>query len=62
MLMPDSLKVHENGMLPTMGAHATASPDVPRLAPIHSSGLSFRENFSDSLHSSSTRANSTNAA
>ena len=32
-------------MLPTTSAHATAGPDVPHLAPIHSSGVSFRENF-----------------
>ena len=49
-------------MLPTMSAYARAGPDVPHLAPIHSSGVSFRENFSESLHSSSTWANSTTAA
>ena len=49
-------------MLPTTSAHATAGPDVPHLAPIHSRGVSFRENFSESLHSSSARANSTTAA
>ena len=49
-------------MLPTMSAYARAGPDVPHLAPIHSSGVSFREHFSESLHSSSTWANSTTAA
>lgn len=40
-------------MLPTMSAHVHGwmcqwSPDVPNLAPIYSSRLSFRENFSKS--------------